>query len=104
MFIKDMLNEELENSIRIRKDYERALKDIPKGSLVRKVIGGREYFYLAFRDGKKVKFDYIGKLEKHEVLRYKEAKEYRSRYRKKLSEIDKQIKFIKKALRGKESV
>ena len=104
MFIKDMLNEELENSVRIRKDYERALKDIPKGSLVRKIISGHEYFYLAFRDGKKVKFDYIGKLETHEVLKYKEAKEYRDRYRKQLSEIDKQIKFIKKALRGKKSV
>ena len=104
MFIKDMLNEELKNSIQIRKDYELALKDIPKGSLVRKVISGREYFYLAFRDGKKVKFDYIGKLDKQEILKYQEAKEYRNRYRNKLSEIDKQIKFIKKALRGKDSV
>jgi hypothetical protein len=104
MFIKNMLNEELQNSIQIRKDYERALNNIPKGSLVRKIISGHEYFYLAFRDGQKVKFDYIGKLDKHEVIKYKEAKEYRSRYRKKLSEIDHQIKFIKKALRGKESV
>ena len=65
MFIKDMLNEELKNSIQIRKDYEQALKNIPKGSLVRKVISGHEYFYLAFRDGKKVKFNYIGKLDKN---------------------------------------
>ena len=104
MFIKDMLNEELRNSIQIRKDYELALNKIPKGSLVRKIISGREYFYLAFRDGKKVKFKYIGKLDKHEVLKYKEAIEYRRRYRKKLSEVDQQIRFIRKALRENESV
>lgn len=100
MFIKDMLKEELENSIQIRKDYKRALKELPKGSLVRKVISGHEYFYLAFRDGKKVRFDYKGKLDKDEIAKYREAKKYRARYRKKLSEMDQQIKFIRKALRG----
>ncbi len=104
MFIKNMLNEELQNSIQIRKDYERALKDIPKGSLVRKVIGGHEYFYLAFRDGDKVRFDYKGKLDKDEVSKYEEAKKRRARYRKKLSEVNRQIKFIRKTLRGKCSV
>lgn len=104
MFIKDMLNEELQNSVQIRKDYERALKDLPKGALVRKVVGGHEYFYLAFRDGSKVRFDYMGKLDKDEVSKYEEAKKYRARYRKKLSEVDRQIKFIRKALRGKGSV
>lgn len=104
MFIKDMLNEELQNSVQIRKDYERALKDLPKGSLIRKVISGHEYFYLAFRDGDRVRFDYKGKLDKDEVSKYEEAKKFRARYRKKLSEVDRQIKFIRKALRGKGSV
>ena len=104
MFIKDMLNEELQNSVQIRKDYEQALKDLPKGSLVRKVIGGHEYFYLAFRDGKKVRFDYMGKLDKDEIAKHEEAKKLRARYRKKLSEVDLQIKFIRKALRGKGSI
>ncbi len=104
MFIKDMLNEELQNSMQIRKDYERALLEIPKGSLVRKIISGHEYFYLAYRDGKKVKFNYLGKLDKNEIVQYQEAKEYRNRYKKRISEIDKQIKFIRNALRGKESI
>ena len=104
MFIKDMLKEELQNSIQIRKDYERALKDLPKGSLVRKMIGGHEYFYLAFREGSKVRFDYIGKLDKDGIAKYKEAKDFRARYRKKISEVNRQIKFIRKALRGKDPV
>ncbi len=100
MFIKDMLNEELENSIQIRKDYQRALKALPKGALVRKVIGGHEYFYLAIRDGAKVRFDYLGKLDKVKVANYEQAKVYRARYRRKLAEVNRQIKFIRKALRG----
>ncbi len=100
MFIKDMLNEELQNSIQIRKDYERALENIPKGSLVRKIIGGHEYFYLACRNGSKVQFNYLGKLDKASIDKYDQARIYRARYRKKLSEVDQQIKFIKKALNG----
>jgi hypothetical protein len=100
MFIKDMLNEELQNSLQIRKDYERALKELPKGSLVRKVIGGHEYFYLAFRDGDKVKFDYVGKLDKDEIAKHEDAKKLRARYRRQILEVNQQIKFIRKALRG----
>ena len=74
MSIKDMLNEELQNSIQIRKDYERALEKLPKGALVRKIIGKHEYCYLAFRDGKTVRFDYLGKLKKDDVAKYEEAK------------------------------
>ena len=100
MFIKDMLKEELLNSIQIRKDFERAVNDLPKGALVCKVIGGRDYFYLALRNGGKVQFKYLGKLSKDEVAKHEEAKKYRARYRKQISEIDQQIKFIRKALRG----
>ena len=104
MFIKDMLNEELQNSMRIRQDYERAIKKLPKGSLVRKVIGGHEYFYLAVRDGKKVRFNYMGKLGKDEAAKYQNAKKLRAQYSNRISEVNQQIKFIKKALRGKVSV
>lgn len=100
MFIKDMLSEELQNSIQIQKDYERALKDLPRGALVRKKIGAHDYFYLAFRNAGKVQFDYIGKLDKDEIAKYEVAKLFRARYRKKLSEINEQIRFIRKVLRG----
>jgi len=104
MFIKDMLKEELQNSLRIRKDFEMAMNDLPKGSLVRKIIGGHEYYYLAFRAGGKVLFNYLGKLDHDAVSKHAEAQKYRASYRKQISEIDMQIKFIRKALRGKDSV
>ena len=39
-----------------------------------------------------------------EIQKYKNAKEYRAKYRKLLSEVKKQIKFLRSALRGKKSV
>lgn len=104
MFIKDMLNEELRNSRQIKRDYERALKKLPRGSLVRKVIRGRPYFYLAHREGDKVQFDYLGKLSAEEVQHYEEVKSSRARYRRRLSEVKKQIAFLRKVLRENKAV
>ena len=104
MFIIGMLKEELENSIQARDSYRKAMEKLPKGSLVRKEIKGRPYYYLAYRDGKKVRFDYKGKLSEEEIKRYEEAREYRARYKKKISEVNKQIRFIEKAISGHESV
>ncbi len=42
-------------------EYERQLAVLPKGSIARKKVGAKEYFYLRYRDGKKVITDYIGK-------------------------------------------
>jgi len=102
--IKGVLKEELDNSIRMKKDYERELSKLPKGSLVKKRIKGHEYYYLITREGGKVKFIYKGKVSEEEVKRYREAKKYRAKYRKLLSQVKKQIKFLRSTLRGKESV
>ena len=102
--IKGILKEELNNSLRMRKDYQRELAKLPKGSLVKKKIRGREYYYLVLREKGKVKFIYKGKLNADEIKGYKQAKEYRAKYRKLISELNKQIKFLKGALRGKKPV
>lgn len=56
------------------------------------------------REKGKVRFIYKGKLSEEEVKEYEQAKEYRAKYRKLLSEVKKQIKFLKGILRGKEPV
>jgi len=102
--LKGILKEELGNSLRMKKNYERELAKLPKGSLIKKKIRGREYFYLVCRDKGKVKFIYKGKVSEDRQRKYKNAKELRARYRKLLSEVKKQIRFLRTALRGKESV
>jgi hypothetical protein len=102
--IKSVLEEELVNSLAMKKDYERELAKLPKGSLVKKKIKGHEYYYLEIREKGKVRFIYKGKLSDKEIEKYKQAKKYRAKYRKLLPQIKKQIKFLKSTLRGKEPV
>ena len=102
--IKGVLKEELEYSLRMKIGYERELAKLPKGSLIKKKIKGREYYYLLLRDHGKVRFIYKGKASGEEIKKYREAKEYRAKYRKLLSQVKKQVRFLRSTLRGKESV
>lgn len=102
--IKSVLKEELANSLAMKKNYERELAKLPKGSLVKKTIKGHVYYYLQVRTGGKVRFLYKGKLSEEEVERHEQAKRYRAQYRKLLSETKRQIKFLRTSLRGKEPV
>lgn len=101
MFIQDMLKEELENSLRIKADVEAALGLMPPGALVQKRINGHVYCYLAERKGSKVSFSYLGKLEPEVIRKHKESQKQRAGYRKQISELNKQIKYLQKATRGK---
>ena len=102
--IKGVLKEELANSLKMKKHYERELAQLPKGSLVKKKVKGHEYYYLLLREKGKVKLIYKGKVSESEIKKYREAKEYRAKYRKLLSQVKKQIRFLRSTLRGKESV
>ena len=102
--IKSVLKEELANSLAMKKNYEKELAKLPKGSLIKKNVKGHEYYYLVVREEGKVKFIYKGKkVSDKEIQKYKQAKEYRAKYRKLLSDVKKQIKFLKGTLRGKKS-
>ena len=72
--IKGVLEEELQNSLRMKKQYENAIKKLPRGSLVEKKIRGHKYYYLAIREKNKVKFVYKGKMPEEERKKYLEAK------------------------------
>ena len=102
--IKGALAEELENSIRMKKEYEEALSRLPKGCLAIRRIRGHEYYYLVKRVGKKVKYIYKGKISEEEKKKYNEAKEMRAKYKKLLSQVKKQIRFLRSSLRGKEAI
>jgi hypothetical protein len=102
--IKGVLKEELANSLRMKRNYERELAKLPKGSLIKKKVKGNEYHYLLLREEGKVKQIYKGRVSESEIKKYKEAKEYRAKYRNLLSKVKKQIKYLKGALRGKESI
>ncbi|MFO7870382.1 MAG: hypothetical protein R6V03_02995 [Kiritimatiellia bacterium] len=105
MVIKGILKEELGNSLRMKKRYEKELSRLPRGSLVKRNIKGHGYYYLVFRENGKVKSVYKGKsVSEKELRKYRQAKEQRARYRKALSQVKKQIRYLKGVLRGKEEI
>lgn len=105
MAIKGVLKEELENSIRMKEKFEKELVNLPVGSLIKKKIKGHEYYYIVLRENGNVRFIYKGKNVSDDFKKeYKRAKELRKKYRSNLSLLKKQIKFLKGALRGQESI
>jgi hypothetical protein len=102
--IKSILEEELANSLAMQKTYQRELAKLPKGSLIKKNIKGNAYYYLVYRDNGKVRFDYKGKPSDQAIKKYHLVKEHRAQYRKLLSEVNRQIKYLRGILRGKKSV
>lgn len=66
IYIDDLVRDLYEN---VNKQIElgNKLQDFRKGSLVIKNRRNESYYYLSYRDGKKVKTDYLGKLSKSAV-------------------------------------
>ena len=104
MSIKGVLREELENSLQMEKNYVRELAKLPPGSLVRRLIKGKEYYYFIFRERGRFRAQYRGKASQAEIEKCRKTKEKRANYRKLLSQARKQIRFLRSALRGKEDV
>lgn len=105
MAIKSVLREELASSIRMKDRFDAALAALPRGSLVRREIKGNAYYYLISREDGKFKSVYKGKsVPAAELRKYRQAKEQRAKHRKALSQLKKQIRYLKGALRGKEEI
>lgn len=105
MAIREVLEEELQNSLRMEQRYSEALAKLPKGSLVRKIVKGRPYNYLVTRDeAGKVKLVYKGVVAPEEIAHYQQIKEQRLQYRRLRAKAREQIRFIRRALRAKSAV
>lgn len=101
--IKGVLKEELENSHGMQKSYKEEIAKI-KGCLIRKKIGRHFYYYLAKRQGNKIKFIYKGPISEKVKVEYTKQRRLLKKYKMLLSKVNNQIKFLKRALRGKEAV
>jgi len=102
--IKGVLAEELENSRYMEKKYMGELAKLPQETLSVKKVKGNEYYYLSRKVSGKVQQTYLGKLSEKEVKQYQNIRKKRIQYRTQLSQVRKQIKFLKGTLRGKKSI
>lgn len=100
--IKGVLKEELKNSLRMKRGYESAIKKLPKGAIVFRMVRGHRYYYLVSKKKGKLIYKYKGKISSEEIKKYEMAKKQRAKYIKLLNQVKKQIKFLRRSLRGKE--
>jgi hypothetical protein len=96
--VKSMLKEELEHSLEVRGYYAAELEKLPRGSLVRKKIHGREYFYVVRREGVKVKTDYVGTSSDGRAAQLSEEINRRRHYEKMLKDVEQKITYLRKVL------
>ncbi|MFC1596171.1 hypothetical protein ACFL4D_02680 [Candidatus Margulisiibacteriota bacterium] len=102
--IKGVLAEELENSLDMEQKYIAELAKLPHGTLSVKQIKGHKYYYLSKKVGGKVCQAYLGKLPEEKIKFYEDIKQKRKQYRSQLSQVRKQINFLKGTLRGKKPI
>jgi hypothetical protein len=103
--LKGVLREELENSERRLAAFEKALQKLPKGSLQRKVIRGREYYYRVYWNPQAQKNIFVlldRDLPKEVIEAYRKAKEQRASYRNQIRVLKLEIRLLKRMLHARE--
>ena len=100
-YIKDILKEELDRLEALRVKYESSISSLPGGTISIKKRNKKEYLYLAHREGKKVKFKYIGTIESDIAKDVMHNIKQRKQFEEKLKAVIKDLKEIEKAIHGK---
>ncbi len=96
-----VMKEEYERLIEADQAYRHNIEQMPQGSPQVKHIRNGDYLYLARRDGSKVVYDYIGPVDSEQAKKILEQVERRRRYESLLKDIHRNLKDVKKVLRGK---
>ena len=92
---EEVLEEEYDRSMRLSGHIEEELASLPKGSVRARNIKGHEYYYLTYRDGDKVRSNYI---PADQVAEVRQKVERRKQLKVALKEQAQTRKQIKRAL------
>lgn len=97
--IKAVFIDELERNKRMITRYQKEMELLPKGSLFKRKIGGHEYFYLTFREGKKVISKFLGNTEIFDSTKISEQIERRKSLKKLIQKLNEEQKELEKELK-----
>lgn len=92
------LTTRLNNNISRQNEIERQTEFLPRGHINILKRNGKGYYYLTYRDGKKIKNEYIGPEGKTDLNRIINRLKQRSQYDIELKELKKEEKTLKKLL------
>ena len=65
--IQGIFKDELDRTERLISRYETELQGFPKGSVYKRKIGHQEYYYLNYREGKKVVSKFLGNVSNFNI-------------------------------------
>ena len=97
--VKGVLEEELQRLLALKDRYQEKMKDYPPGYLLKREMRGRIYYYLSYREGAKIKQQYLGHLETDKVKSYKDLIKRKGELQKQLSEVKKNIVYLERLLK-----
>lgn len=96
--IQDVIKEEYNRLKSLLDLYDLKISECARGSLSVKKRGGHSYYYLAFRENRKVKFVYVGKEDSLSVKEVSEQLEKRRRYEKMRKKSKENLEEVRKLL------
>jgi hypothetical protein len=96
--IVDVIQEESEGLLSLIRLYDEKIAKLPKGSISEKVRGSHLYCYIAYRTGRRVKFDYIGPQKSRKVKEIREQIEQRKMYQERRRESLENLKQVEKLI------
>src|SRR3989338_769235 len=67
--LKGILKDSLVYYQRIERELIRRLRKLPKGSIKRRQIKGRAYYYVQRREGSKVRHQYLGRKRPEDLIK-----------------------------------
>lgn len=79
--------------------YLEEMGKLPKGSIVKRKLGNQEYYYLTYRENRKVIAKYIGKKDETDIVKLQSDIKKSRHLQEVIKNLKQEEKEIKKALR-----
>lgn len=89
--LKSILKDSLDYYLDLERRLRARLKELPRGSILKRRIGQKDYYYLNYRNGRQVVSRYLGKDEPKQVE--KEVKERRL-IKQQLREVEENLRML----------
>ena len=89
--LKGILKDSLDHYLDLDRRLQARLKELPRGSILKRRIGRNAYFYLKVREGQRVKSRYLGKKRPVDI---EKAIAERRLIRKQLDEVGESLRML----------
>lgn len=91
--LKDILKESREHYRQLEVRIGRRLRELPMGSVLKRRIGGNDYYYLKVRQGNRVISKYLGKKAPQEI---EKAVQERRQLKRQLREVRESLRLLRR--------